>query len=93
MSGVKTARVSLRIDERSDELVRRAAGQAHVPVGQFIENAAVQAAERVLADRTTFTLSESQWQEFAAALDRPARDLPGLDRADAAWERHFGGAA
>lgn len=93
MSDVKTARFSLRIDERSDELVRRAADQSRVPVGQFIEDAAVRAAERVLADRNVFTLSETQWQEFAAMLDRPARDLSGLDRADAAWERHFGGAS
>lgn len=93
MFDVKSARVSFRIDVRSDELVRRAADQSRVPVGQFIEHAAVLAAERVLADRTLFTLSEARWEEFAAMLDRPARDLSGLDRADAAWERHFGGAA
>lgn len=91
MSDVKTARVSLRIDERSDKLVRRAAEQSRLPVGRFIEDAAVRAAEQVLADRTTFTLSEAQWREFTELLDRPARDLPGLDRADRAWERHFGG--
>jgi uncharacterized protein (DUF1778 family) len=92
MSDMKTARVSLRIDERSDDLVRRAAEQSRVPVGRFIEDAAVRAAEQVLADRTTFTLSEAQWREFTELLDRPARNLPELDRADRAWERHFGGA-
>ena len=67
MFDVKSARVSFRIDERSDELVRRAADQSRVPVGQFIEHAAVLAAERVLADRTVFTLSEARWEEIGRA--------------------------
>jgi uncharacterized protein (DUF1778 family) len=93
MSDMKSARVSLRIDVHSDQLVRRAAEQSQMPVGRFIENAAVDAAERVLAERTRFAIPEAQWRQFVHMLDRPVRDLPGLDRADAAWERHFGGAA
>jgi len=89
---MKTARLSLRIDEHSDELVRRAAEQAKVPVGRFVESAAVHAAERVLADRVRFALAEDDWSAFVAMLDRPVRELPGMDRADAAWEQHFGAA-
>ncbi len=89
---MKTARLSLRIDERSDELVRRAAEQAQMPVGRFVESAAVRAAERVLAGRERFVLAGDDWDAFATMLDRPARELPGLDRADAAWKQHFGGA-
>jgi len=90
MSDMKAARLSLRVDERSDDLVRRAARACQVPVGQFVENAAVREAERVLADRTSFTVPAAAWDQFVEMLDRPVRDLPGLNRADEAWERHFG---
>jgi len=89
---MKSARLSLRIHERSDELVRRAAEQAQVPVGRFVEAAALHAAERVLADRAQFVLADDDWDAFTRMLDRPVRDLPDLERADAAWEQHFGGA-
>ncbi len=89
---MKTARLSLRIDERSDAIVRRAAEQSQVPVGRFVEDAAVHAAERVLADRVHFSLLEEEWDAFVALLDRPVREMPGLGRADAAWDRHFGDA-
>jgi uncharacterized protein (DUF1778 family) len=35
-------------------------------------------AERLLADRTSFVLSEEQWIAFSAALERPAQAKPEL---------------
>jgi uncharacterized protein (DUF1778 family) len=31
-----------------------------------------------MTDQTRWVLSEQQWQEFMALLDRPAQDLPRL---------------
>jgi uncharacterized protein (DUF1778 family) len=36
------------------------------------------AAETALADRTLFVLPEEKWQEFNAALDAPACEIPAL---------------
>lgn len=88
---MKTARMSLRIDPASEQRIRRAAAESRTSVSEFVEQAAVQAADHTLADRTHFVLDPERWETFVAALDAPARDLPGMDIADAAWDRHFGG--
>lgn len=86
----KTARMNLRLDSEADERIRQAAAASGASLSEFVEQAATQAADRVLADRTSFMLSEKDWDAFVARLDEPARELPGMIRADAAWERHFG---
>jgi len=36
-------------------------------------------ADETLADRRTFQLNPDQWETFIAALDAPARPLPGME--------------
>ena len=86
----KTARMNLRLRDVADERIRQAAALSGASLSEFVEQAATQEADRVLADRTEFALSAQAWEAFVARLDEPARELPGMDRADAAWERHFG---
>lgn len=81
--------MNLRIDPDVDAQIRRAAAQEGVSVSEFVAGAAKAAADRTLADRTQFTLDPAAWERFCELLERPARDLPGLDTADAAWQTHF----
>jgi uncharacterized protein (DUF1778 family) len=45
---------------------------------EFLVESGRERAERVLADRTRFVLSASEWRTFTAALDRPAREIPAV---------------
>jgi uncharacterized protein (DUF1778 family) len=81
--------MNLRIDPSVDEQIRKAAATEGVSVSEFVAEAAKAAADRTLADRAQFTLDSTAWERFCELLDRPARDVPGLDAADAAWQKHF----
>jgi uncharacterized protein (DUF1778 family) len=72
----KTKRVNLRVAERDDDLFRRAAGFAEQSLSEFLVASGRERAERLLADRTRFVLSDQQWAAFNVALDRPARARP-----------------
>jgi uncharacterized protein (DUF1778 family) len=74
----KTRRVNLRVAERDDELFRRAAGYAEQSLSEFLVASGRERAQRLLADRTRFVLSEEQWAAFNAELDRPAKASPEL---------------
>jgi len=74
----KTARLNLRVAERDDALFREAAAVNDETVSEFLVESARERAERMLADRTTFTLDPDSWAAFTATLDRPAELRPGL---------------
>ena len=61
-----------------DIVVRRAAAESDRELSEFVRTAALNEAERVLADRTVFKLDEPSWERFVAALERPPRVPPGL---------------
>jgi uncharacterized protein (DUF1778 family) len=71
-------RWDLRVAESEDALVRAASEQADTSFTGFIRGAAVSEASRVLADRTTFELEESDWRTFMELLDRPPQLPAGL---------------
>lgn len=64
----------------ADQTVRHAASIRQRNLTEFVQEAAINEAERVLADRTTFTLESAQWEKLTALLDRPPRDNPDLAR-------------
>ena len=74
----KDARWNLRVVASADETVRRAASISQRNLTEFVQQAALNEAERVLGDRTRFALEPAQWENLAALLDRPPRDNPGL---------------
>jgi uncharacterized protein (DUF1778 family) len=78
MPETKTKRVNLRVAEQDDDLLRRAAGYAEQSLSEFLVASGRERAQRLLADRTRFVLSEEQWAAFNAELDRPARTTPEL---------------
>lgn len=81
-SGVARAkeRWDFRVEPETDQLVRRAAAGSQRTLTDFVVNAATVEAERLLADRTAFSLSEAEWDRFVELLDRPPRENAGLER-------------
>jgi uncharacterized protein (DUF1778 family) len=79
MAGVKE-RWDFRVDPETDRLVRQAAETAERTLTDFVVDAAVVEAERLLADRTRFVLEAEQWGRFVELLDRPPQANPGLER-------------
>jgi len=75
-----SGRWDFRVAPQTDDLVRRAAETADASLTDFVVDAAVLQAERVLADRTRFELGPAQWKRFVAILDRQPRDNPRLRR-------------
>jgi len=76
----KETRWNLRVAAETSALVRQAASARHQNLTEFVLDAALDEAERVLADRSHFALDEENWNEFARLLERPVRDNPGLAR-------------
>jgi uncharacterized protein (DUF1778 family) len=76
----KTERIDVRASNSVKQLLQEAARACHKNVSEFLLDAGVTAAEQTLADRRRFTLDETQWQAFQAALDRPAQARPRLQK-------------
>jgi uncharacterized protein (DUF1778 family) len=73
-------RWDFRVTPETDRLVRQAAATAERTLTDFVIDAAVIEAERLLADRTHFVLDAKQWSSFIQLLDRAPQDNPGLER-------------
>lgn len=73
-------RWDFRVDPDADRLVRQAAQTAERTLTDFVVDAAVVEAERLLADRTQFVLEPGQWARFVERLDRSPQDNPGLEK-------------
>jgi len=73
-------RWDFRVTSETDRLVRHAAATADRTLTDFVVDAAVVEAERLLADRTHFVLEAEQWNRFVELLDRSPQDNPGLER-------------
>lgn len=73
-------RWDFRVDPDTDRLVRHAAQSVERTLTDFVVDAAVGEAERLLADRREFHLDPEQWERFVALLDRAPQDNPGLEK-------------
>jgi uncharacterized protein (DUF1778 family) len=73
-------RWDFRVDPDTDRLVRRAAATSERTLTDFVVDAAVVEAERLLADRTQFVLEGDQWELFVELLDRSPQENPGLEK-------------
>lgn len=76
----RASRWNLRVAQDDDFVVRKAADESNRELSEFVRSAAVQEAERILADRTVFTLNEEKWDRFNEILERPPRVPAGLKR-------------
>jgi uncharacterized protein (DUF1778 family) len=73
-------RWDFRVASETDRLVRQAAETADTTLTDFVVNAAVVAAERILADRSLFHLDAHRWKHFIELLDRPPKVNAGLKK-------------
>lgn len=80
----KTERIALRASQRQQDMLQRAAAATDRSMTDFIMHSAVASAEKVLADRRWFSVTDEQWAEFTELLDRP---LPSTERFRALLER------
>ncbi len=74
----RQSRINLRASTRQEQLLKQAAAATDRTMTDFVLESAVTEAERVLADRRWFLISDEQWDEFQHLLEQPARDLPRL---------------
>lgn len=74
----RQSRINLRTSARQEQLLKQAAAATDRTMTDFVLESAVVEAERVLADRRWFLISDEQWKEFQHLLEQPARDLPKL---------------
>lgn len=76
----RAERIEFRTTPEVRRLVDRAVEVSGGNLTAFVESSVVLAAQRVMADRARFTLTEQAAADWEAINDRPARDLPGLRR-------------
>ena len=76
----RSRRLELRATPEESDLIDRAAAAAGTDRTTFVVTNAVEAARRVLADRTVFELDADEIAEWEAINRRRVRDLPGLRR-------------
>lgn len=71
-------RLSIRADQKQKHLLRRAAEARNTTVSQFVLEASLREADRVLQDETILRVSEEEYAHLCRLMDAPARDLPAL---------------
>ena len=76
----KSERIDVRATPPVKQLLQDAARASHKNVSEFLLDAGIVAANHTLTGRVRFTLSNAQWTEFQAALDRPIKAKPKLKK-------------
>lgn len=80
MAAPKTQRLNLRIEKDDEALFKQAALVHRESLTQFLVESGRERAERLLADRTSFSVDSDAWQEIATAMDQPAKAHPKLSK-------------
>lgn len=75
---VKTERIDVRASGQVKALLQQAAKASHKKVSEFLLEAGIAMAHETLAEQRMFMLTDEQWSEFHAALDRPVQSKPQL---------------
>ena len=80
----KSQRIEVRATERQEALLRQAASATERTMTDFIVEAAVEQAERLLADRRWFVATPEQYDTFVRLLDEP---LASTEKFEELWSR------
>ena len=78
---VKQERMHIRLDALSKQKLERAAAYAHKSLSEFVLGQALHAADEVIQEHETLTLTEADWELFLDALDNPPKRNAKLKRA------------
>jgi uncharacterized protein (DUF1778 family) len=76
----KEERIDLRANREVKEIIQRAADLLGTTTSAFVVNHAYQAAQRVIAERETLILSDSDRDQFFSMLDNPPKPNAALKR-------------
>ncbi len=79
-SAQRNARIEIRTTSQAKRILEEAASISHKGLTEFLLDQGLKKAERVLADQRVFLLDDEQWDNFQAALDRPAKSKPRLKK-------------
>ena len=74
----KTERIDVRASGQVKALLQEAAKASHKNVSEFLLDAGIAMAHETLAGQRLFSLTDAQWEQFQAALDRPVQEKPQL---------------
>jgi uncharacterized protein (DUF1778 family) len=74
----KTERIDVRASGQVKALLQEAAKASHKNVSEFLLDAGIAIANETLAEQRLFSLTDEQWEQFQAALDRPVQEKPQL---------------
>ena len=74
----KDDRLELRLEPGRRQLLDEAAAASGMSTSAFVLSHATEAAQEVLADRTSFVLPAERWDAFVGLLDREAQPMTGL---------------
>ena len=74
----KTERIDVRASGQVKALLQEAAKASHKNVSEFLLDAGIAMAHETLAEQRLFSLTDEQWEQFQAALERPVQDKPQL---------------
>lgn len=74
-------RLSIRASISQKETIQRAANAQHMNVSQFVLQASIQAAERVLEYESTVIVSSNQFDSICQLLDAPVLPMERLRKA------------
>ncbi len=77
----KESRLNIRCDNRTRQLLDKAAGYAHVSISEFVLAHALASAERVVQEHEAITLKPKDFEAFLAALDAPGKPNAAMKRA------------
>jgi uncharacterized protein (DUF1778 family) len=81
MSSAQDSRLSIRTDERQKLTLKLAAQHRRTTVSQFVLEASLGEAERVLQTAQTICLPPEDFEELCRIMDAPPVDLPNLRKA------------
>lgn len=71
MARAASERVEMRMRPEIEQRLRAAAALEHITLSAFITDAAVERADRVIAESNTWTVSPMLFDELVTALDAP----------------------
>ena len=83
----KQQRMHIRLDSLSKQKLERAAAYTHKSLSEFVLGEALQAADEVIHERETISLTQTDWGVFLDALENPPKPNAKLKRAFAEHKR------
>ncbi|MES9901403.1 MAG: DUF1778 domain-containing protein [Sedimenticola sp.] len=78
---IKQQRMHIRLDSLSKQKLERASAYTHKSLSEFVLGQALHAADEVIHEHETLTLTQADWGVFLDALENPPKPSAKLKRA------------